>query len=109
MHDTDLLKFLSDVVAKFNKLDWKLTEDGKIISEIVIKDVDLDLIEIHERFLICFEFGNSVNEWGLHIEYRKGNFRRMDVKTKIGDAKKVLENLSSWLSAMKTAFNNVVD
>jgi hypothetical protein len=47
--------------------------------------------------------------WGLHIEYKYGNFRRIDVKRTIGEPEIVIEDLSSWLYAMKSAFNNVVD
>jgi hypothetical protein len=107
MHDTDLLNFLSNVIEKFNKLDWELKEDGRILSEIHIDDVPL--INIRERFLICFEFNVPENGWGLHIEYKYGNFRRIDVKRTIGEPEIVIEELSSWLYAMKTAFNNVVD
>jgi hypothetical protein len=96
MDDSNLTIFFNDVVKTFNKFDWEICENR--IFCYVTPSIPI---------FICFEI---MPDWHvLRIQYRILLLYSIDIKRTIGSQKEVFKSLYSWLSSMKTTFNNVVD
>jgi hypothetical protein len=105
MNDSNLTIFFNDVIKTFNKLDWVINKRS-ISCEINIKNC-------HVNSFIFISFVIESDWYVLTIKYRSIDYDKtlhcIDIKKSIGDQKVVFKSLSSWLSAIKVAFNNTVE
>jgi hypothetical protein len=105
MDDSNLTNFFNEVVKSFNNLSWEINNKS-IKSEINIKNC-------HVNSFIFISFVIESDRYALRIEYRSIDYDKtlncIDIKNATGNQRVVFKSLSSWLSAIKLAFNNVVE